>query len=193
VTQTEPGPELVRLDQAAVARVVRGEAEALRELYARYGRMVYALAYALLRENQLAEECVQDVFVELWRHAARYDPSRGRVAAWLCTIARNRAIDLARARERRAVPSDSIELAGSEPDSALLVARAERATRVVEAMAVLPAAQHEVVQLLYFEGLSQSEVAARLGLPLGTVKSRLRLALDRLRPLADDLRGGEVP
>lgn len=193
VSQTKPGSELAADDQGAVARLVSGDERALRELYERYGRMIYAVAYGLLRDGQLAEECVQDVFVELWRHAERYDPRRGRLAGWLCAIARNRAIDLARARSRRVLPPEALANDEAEPDTASLVARAERAARVVEALAALPAAQLEVVQLLYFEGLSQSEVAARLGLPLGTVKSRLRLALERLRPLAVDLQGGDGP
>jgi RNA polymerase sigma-70 factor (ECF subfamily) len=188
VMQVQPSPDSGALDATAVSRVVVGDSEALRELYDRYGRMTYAIAYRVLGDDHTAEECVQDVFVELWRHASRYDPRRGRVSTWLCTITRNRAIDAARARERRAIPSENVEPSGYAADTAELVTRADEAVRVAEAMASLPPVQLEVVQLAHFEGFTQSEIAQRLGIPLGTVKSRMRGALDRLRSVADELR-----
>jgi len=188
VMETQPRHDAAALDATAVSRVGAGDVDALRELYARYGRMIYAIAYRVVRDAHTAEECVQDVFVELWRHAQRYDARRGLVSTWLCTIARNRAIDAARSRERRAVPSWYVEPPGHSDDTAALVTRADEAVRVAEAMAALPAAQLEVVQLAYFEGLTQNEIAQRLGIALGTVKSRMRLALDRLRGLADEFR-----
>jgi len=188
VMPTQPGQDAAVLDATAVARVVAGDADALRELYARYGRMIYAIAYRVVGDAHTAEECVQDVFVELWRHAARYDARRGRLSTWLCTIARNRAIDAARSRERRAVPSEYIEPEGHSADTAQLVTSAEEAVRVAEAMAALPGPQLEVLQLAYFDGLSQSEIAQRLEIPLGTVKSRMRVAIDRLRSVGDEFR-----
>ena len=174
-------------DAAKLAAVASGSTEAFRSVYDRYGRMVYSIAFRILQDSQLAEECVQDVFVEVWRHAKRYDPVRGQPSTWLCAIARNRALDAVRSRSRRPVPQADIELSGSSPDTADILAAADEAVHVAEAMATLQPAQLEVLQLAYFDGLSHSEIAARLTLPLGTVKSRLRLALDRLRPLAEDL------
>ena len=192
VTQTEPGLDNGALDATALSRVAAGDGEALRELYGRYGRMIHAIAYRVLRDGPAAEECVQDVFVELWRHAGRYDARRARVSTWLCTIARNRAIDAARARERRPIPTEEIEPAGQAEDAADLVAAADEAVRVADALAALPPLQLETVQLAYFDGLSYSEIAERLQIPLGTVKSRMRLALDRLRNVAEEFRNEEL-
>ncbi len=193
LTQPGAGPDTGNLDAAAVARVRAGDTEALRELYDRYGRMAYAIAYRVVHDAAIAEECVQDVFLDLWRHASRYDEARGRLSTWLCSIARNRAIDAVRARDRRALPSERVEPPGEEPDSAALVLRADEAIRVAEALAGLPPAQLEVVQLAYFDGLSRSEIATRLEVPLGTVKSRMRLALERLRGIANEFRDEETP
>ena len=186
-TESDPEDAAARLDSALLARVVTGDGEAFRALYDRHGRMVHSVAFRILQDQQLAEECVQDVFVELWRSARRFDPTRARPSTWLYAIARNRAIDALRRRARRPVPQADIERAGSSPDTVDLVGAADEAIRVAEAMATLQPAQLEVVQLVYFDGLSHSEVAAKLGLPLGTVKSRLRLAIDRLRKLVEDL------
>ena len=188
VTQTEPGLDYGALDAEAVARVAAGDGEALRELYARYGRLIYAIAYRVLRDGAAAEECVQDVFVELWRHAARYDAQRARFSTWLCTIGRNRAIDAARSRERWPIPTEEVEPAERAADAAELVAAADQALRVAEALATLPPLQLEAVQLAYFDDLSYSEIAERLQIPLGTVKSRMRLALARLREVAEEFR-----
>ena len=172
-------------DARAVARVAAGDADALRELYDRHGRLVFSMAFRLTSDRQLAEECVQDVFVNLWRRASAYDPARAKVTTWLFVITRNRAIELARARARRPDPYADVEVAGESPDPADLLGAADEAQRVAEAMAALPQAQIDVLQLAYFDGLTHVEIAERLDLPLGTVKGRLRLALDRLRLLAD--------
>jgi RNA polymerase sigma-70 factor (ECF subfamily) len=187
VPVSDPGQEAAGLDSALVRAVADGDLEAFRALYDRYGRMVNAVAYRVVNDKQLAEECVQDVFVELWRSARRFDPTRARASTWLCAIARNRALDAVRSRGRRPVPQADVEPAGSSPDTVELVAAADQAIHVAEVMATLNPAQLEVVQLAYFDGLSHSEIATSLGLPMGTVKSRLRLALDRLRPLAEQL------
>jgi RNA polymerase sigma-70 factor, ECF subfamily len=183
----DPGQEAAGLDAALIRAVADGDREAFRSLYDRYGRMVLAIAFRIVNDRQLAEECVQDVFVELWRHARRFDPSRARVSTWLYAIARNRALDAVRSRGRRPVPQAEVEPAGSSADTVELVAAADEAVHVAEVMATLNPTQLEVVQLAYFDGLSHGEIATKLGLPLGTVKSRLRLALDRLRPLAEQL------
>jgi len=177
--------EKATADAAAVARVAAGDAVALRELYDRYSRVVYSFAYRLTADPGLAEECVQDVFVALWRRAADFDPNRAKLTTWLFVVARNRAIELGRQRARRPEPRDVLEPVGFAPDPADLVAVADEAQRVAEAVAELPEDQLEVLRLAYFDGLSHAEVAAVIGAPLGTVKGRVRLALRRLRSLSD--------
>jgi RNA polymerase sigma-70 factor (ECF subfamily) len=178
----------VEEDGELVRRVAEGDAEALRELYRLYGTLVFGVAYRVLGDRQLAEDCTQNVFVALWRGARSYDPGRARVTTWLFTVTRNNAIDIVRRREaRRADPLPEDEAAwaaGTEPDAAELTAAADTAERVAAALAELPPAQLEAVSLAYFDGLSHAEIAERLGVPLGTVKGRIRLGLDRLRELA---------
>jgi RNA polymerase sigma-70 factor, ECF subfamily len=174
--------ELPARDADAVERVARGEADALRELYDRHGGLVHGLALGLLRDRSLAEECTQDVFLALWRQADRYDRRRARVTTWLYTIARNRAVELLRRHAAR--PAElraELELGDESPDPADLVGEADRAQQIAEAMAELPEAQLAVLRLAYFDGLTHVEISERLGLPLGTVKGRLRLSLERLR------------
>jgi len=173
------------VDAGLVRAIADGDSAALESLYARYGTIVFGMAYRLLRDRQAAEECTQDVFVAVWRGAASYDEERSRVTTWLFTIARNRAVDLTRRRAARPVDlHEEVESPEHAPDAADLVAAADSSSRVAEAMAELPDAQREVLTLAYFDGLSHTEIADRLGVPIGTVKGRIRLALDRLRVLA---------
>lgn len=173
------------VDAGLVRAIGAGDAAALESLYARYGNIVFGMAYRFLGDRQAAEECVQDVFVAVWRGATSYDEERSRVTTWLFTIARNRAVDLTRRRAARPVDlHEEVESPEHAPDTADLVAAADRSSRVAEAMAELPDPQREVLTLAYFEGLSHTEIADRLGVPIGTVKGRIRLALDRLRVLA---------
>jgi RNA polymerase sigma-70 factor (ECF subfamily) len=172
-------------DADAVARVAAGDAVALRELYDRYSRVVYSFAYRLTHDTTLSEECVQDVYVALWRRAADLDPARAKLTTWLFVVARNRAIELGRQKARRPELRDDLEPAGFAPDPAELAAVADEAQRVAEAVAELPEEQLEVLRLAYFDGLSHSEIAGVIGVPLGTVKGRVRLALQRLRSLSD--------
>lgn len=174
-------------DAEAVRAVARGEQAALRRLYDRYGRMVHSIAFRITADAHAAEECTQDVFMALWRNAASFDPMRARASTWLCTIARNRALDVARGAARRPTPHGELPEVGLAPDTADLVANADAAVQVAEAMALLPPAQFDVLQLAYFDGLSHAEIASRLGVPLGTVKSRMRLAMDRMREVVTDL------
>jgi RNA polymerase sigma-70 factor, ECF subfamily len=176
---------LVEVDAAAVARVAGGDTEALRELYERYGRIVYGMTYRLTKDAQLAEEATQDTFVTLWRRADSYDPDRAKLTTWLFVIARNRAIELVRARTRAPEPQEDVEPAGEESDPADLVALGDDAERIATAMAELPENQLEVIRLAYFEGLSHGEIAELLSQPLGTVKSRIRLGLNRLRAVLE--------
>jgi RNA polymerase sigma-70 factor (ECF subfamily) len=174
-------------DARLVRRLDAGDTDALRLLYERYGRIVFGMTYRLLGDRQAAEECTQDVFVSVWRTARTYEPARARVSTWLFTIARNRAIDATRRRAARPVdPHEDVWTTELSPDAADLVAAADEAGRLAEAMAELPDAQREAVSLAYFDGLSHTEIAGRLGIPVGTVKGRMRLALDRLRVVAPD-------
>ena len=172
-------------DAALVRRVDAGDPDALRVLYERYGGIVFGMTFRLLGDRQAAEECTQDVFVSAWRTARNYEPERARVSTWLMAIARNRAIDATRRRAARPVdPHEDVQSADEAPDTAELVSSADEAARVAGALAELPDAQREALSLAYFDGLSHTEIAERLGLPVGTVKGRIRLALDRLRALA---------
>jgi RNA polymerase sigma-70 factor (ECF subfamily) len=175
-------------DAADVARLAAGDVDALRDLYGRYGAIAFGFALRIVRDHGLAEECVQDAFVALWRNAGRFDPERAKLTTWLLTVVRNRAVELLRARAAR--PTDlrpEVDSDGVDAGAADAAVEAERAQLVAEALATLPEPQLAVVRLSYFDGLSHGEIAARLGVPLGTVKGRLRLALDRLRPLVDGL------
>jgi RNA polymerase sigma-70 factor (ECF subfamily) len=174
-------------DARLVRRLADGDADALRVLYDRFGGIVFGLTYRLLGDRQAAEECTQDVFVSVWRTAGSYEPARARVSTWLLTIARNRAIDATRRRAARPVdPHEDVWTTERAPDTADLVSHADEAARVAAALAELPDSQREAISLAYFDGLSHTEIAERLGLPVGTVKGRIRLALDRLRTVAPD-------
>lgn len=191
-------PDLAPTDAALVARVARGDQQAFGLLYDRFGALAYGLARAMVREAADADDVVAEAFAQLWRTADRYDAARGSVAAWVTTVTRTRALDHLRAARRRLQAAE--RAAGDDAEGiALPVAaappadegleRRERAEAVQRQLAALPPAQREAVQLAFFGGLSHGEIAERLALPLGTVKSRVRLALQRLRdalhPLAD--------
>lgn len=169
-------------DGALVARLRDRDPEALRDAYDAHGPLVHATALRLVSDHQLAEECTQDVFMTLWRSADTIDPTRARLTTWLYVVARNRAITLSRRRNARpALPFADVPDVGSAPDPADIAERGETARVVVDALAELPDEQRQVVSLAFFAGLSHGEIADRLGVPLGTVKGRARLALDRLR------------
>ncbi len=184
---------------ALVARMAAGDEHALGVLYDRWSTTVHTLAYYLLGQADEAEDAVEETFWQAWREAGRYDASRGAVSTWLSTIARSRALDRQRARRRRAeeplegvVPSSDGTGAGNVADARPSAANpqqdaeaSERARAIAAALSKLPVEQREVIELAYFGGLSQSEIATRTSLPLGTVKTRARLALEKLRaPLA---------
>ena len=184
-------------DAALVARMAAGDEQALGALYDRFVTGVHTLVFHLLGDADEAEDAVEETFWQAWRQAARYEAARGAVSTWLSTIARSRALDRQRARRRRAEgPLESVDPASSavpvssEPASPTAdphrdAEASERARDVAVAITRLPAEQREVIELAYFGGLSHSEIAARTSLPLGTVKTRARLALEKLRtPLA---------
>lgn len=194
-TSTAPVP-----DHHLVGRMSEGEDAALGELYDRYGKTLYALALAIVREPADAEEVVVDAFGQAWRQADAFDPLRGSVGAWLATIARSRALDTVRARGRRARAHEraaqlsdeglATPVAALGPDPARSAERGEARRLVAEALAGLPEPQRVAIELAYFEGLSQSEIAARLAEPLGTVKTRMRAGMERLRGLLSPLLEG---
>lgn len=183
-----PGP--LNDEETAAARLVQraagGDRRALAELYELHGGRAYALALRILHAPHDAEEIVQETFLEAWRRAAQYDPGRGAPAAWLCTIARTRALDRLRSRS---VGSRTLDGAAGEPPPAPpptpleTAERRETRERVNVALGTLPPEQRLALELAYFEGLTQTEIAARTGDPLGTVKTRVRLALEKLAGL----------
>lgn len=170
-----------------MTRMARGDGQALAELYDRHGRSVYALGVRILGDAAEAEDLTQDVFTLAWKNAARYDAARGAVAAWLLVTARTRAIDRLRARRARPqgpTADDGGRLAAipdASPSVDVIVAAAQQASSVRQAMQHLPAEQRDALELAYFEGLSHSEIAERTGIPLGTIKTRIRSGLLRLR------------
>jgi RNA polymerase sigma factor (sigma-70 family) len=174
-------------DEALVAVVERGEESALAELYDRYGRPAYGLALRVLRDEALAEDAVQDAFLAVWRTAPRFVPERARASTWIMTLVHRRAVDLVRREEaRRAEPLDTAPEAGSrstEEDAWLHLER----ERVRAALRRLPDPQRETLELAYYGGFTQAELADRLGQPLGTIKSRMFTGLGRLRELLADL------
>jgi RNA polymerase sigma factor (sigma-70 family) len=179
--------DLVHLsDEALVALVARGEEDALAALYDRFGRTAYGLALRVVRDAELAEDVVQEAFLSLWRTAGRFVPERARAGTWLLTLVHRRAVDLVRREERRR--ADPIESAPEAADAAAEEApwlRLER-ERVRAALASLPDAQREAIELAYYGGFTQAELADRLGQPLGTIKSRMFAGLARLGELLRD-------
>jgi RNA polymerase sigma-70 factor (ECF subfamily) len=170
-------------DEALVALAARSEQTALAELYDRYGRTAYGLALRVLRDQALAEDAVQEAFLAVWRTASRFMPERGKASTWILTLVHRRAVDAVRREQRRR--ADSLELAdeptveGAEEDAFLRLQR----ERVQSALKHLPDAQREALELAYYGGFSQSELAERLGQPLGTIKSRMFGGLSRMREL----------
>jgi RNA polymerase sigma-70 factor, ECF subfamily len=170
-------------DEALVALVARSDEVALAELYDRFGRVAYGLARRILRDDALAEDAVQDAFLAVWRSAPRFVPERAKASTWLLTLVHRRAVDLVRREDRRrAEPIDeAAEPAGGEVDESVWL-RLER-ERVQAALRRLPDQQREAIELAYYGGFTQSELAERLGQPLGTIKSRMFTGLGRLREL----------
>jgi RNA polymerase sigma factor (sigma-70 family) len=171
-------------DEAVVALVARSDEVALGELYDRFGRVAYGLAFRILRDRSLAEDAVQEGFMTAWRTAHRFVPERAKASTWLLTLVHRRAVDLVRRENRRrAEPlGESYEAAseGSTEQDAWL--RFER-ERVQEALRRLPDQQREALELAYYGGFTQSELAEKLGQPVGTIKSRMFAGLARLREL----------
>ena len=174
-------------DRELVQAIGRGDEDAFRGLFGRYAPSAMALARRVARQPFLAEEIVQEAFLAVWRNPSGYDQQRGSVRAWLMGMVHHRAVDAVRREEaqRRRVEESMVSDPVASPDPADDVADAidlpEERKAVRAALEALPAEQREVIELMYFGGLSQSKISERLGLPLGTVKSRTLLGMRRLR------------
>lgn len=180
-------PPLAHLsDEALPALVAGGDEAALAELYDRFGRVAYGLALRIVRDANLAEDAVQDAFLAAWRTAASFDPRRGKASTWLLTIVHRRAVDVVRREERRrAEPLDAEPASVGESADDTSELREQRQA-VQAALAQLSPDQRQALELAYYGGLSQTELAERLGVPLGTVKSRMFTALAKLRDLLEE-------
>ena len=170
-----------------MAEVNGSQTGALAELYDRYGRLVFSLAIRVLGDETLAEEVTQDVFMQAWNKAGLYNPGQGKVSTWLCSMARNRSIDILRRQGvrpegHRAAFEDGVVQPEHAPDGLeRSVDLRMQKERVRSAMNELPKEQREVLELAYFQGMSQQEISNVLDQPLGTVKTRVRLAMQKLR------------
>ena len=177
-------------DVELVAAMAREEEGAAARLYDRHAALVYAVALRVTGEAGDAEDVVAECFAQAWRQASRFDATRGNVAAWLAGIARTRALDLVRARgrrEARVLPDSEVvstaPLPATAPDALAQLETAECETSVARALAALPSSQRDAIALAYWEGLSHAEIAERLATPLGTIKTRIRLGMHKLREL----------
>jgi len=181
---------IAEADRRLVELMADGDERALATLYDRFAGVLYGMAFRIVGEGADAEEVVLACFSQAWREAVRFRSERGSVIAWLTMICRSRALDLVRARARRAKLTDSAVVADPAAPPAMgrsddspddIMAHDERSRQVQTALASLPAPQQEAIRLAYYDGLSHSEIAERLGQPLGTVKTRVRLAMQKLR------------
>ncbi len=176
-------------DEELLAFILRKEREALSALYDRFVRQVFSLSLRMVENQGQAEEIVQDVFMTVWTRGGSYKNDRGSFSSWLMSIAHNRCIDELRRRRRRAklptVPIDDLThepKGNSEEVTAAVLASLDREA-IIEAMTKLPTAQRQVITMAYFQGLTQSEIATVLSTPLGTIKTRMRLGLQKMRDL----------
>ena len=166
-------------DFALLSAVRSRDEKAIAELYDRYSSIVYSVALRVLGDTGAAEDVLQDVFMQLWRNPGLFDSSRGKLAPWLAVITRNRAIDVLR---KRRPESDIADIVISvEPDLAGDAERSIAMTKVREVLTAMPTVQRSALEMAYFEGLSHSEISAKTGEPLGTIKTRIRAGLLALR------------
>ena len=179
-------------DDQLVKRIADGDASALEQLYDRYVRQCFGLALRILGDALLAEEVVQEVFLKLWSQPGRYAPEKGKFVSWLLSLVHHRSIDELRRRSRTEVALETQETgsvldsaASPEPDPADQVTLYEQQRTVRQALAGIPAEQRQILELAYYGGLSQSQIASRLGQPLGTVKTRMRSGLRHLRSILE--------
>jgi RNA polymerase sigma-70 factor (ECF subfamily) len=186
---------LILADEDLMALVEGGDSGAFAGLYDRHGRAAYSLAYRMAGERQAAEDLVQDAFLDVWRAAGSYKAERGSVRTWVLSIVHNRGIDQLRSAASRRRVQDRVEATASisQPSEAFSEAwRNSQRSQVRKALEDLPAEQLQVLELAYFSGYTHTEIADLLGLPLGTVKGRMRLGLKKIRAYFD-ARGMVVP
>lgn len=184
---TPSQPAASTIDPALLARVVKGDAQAFSQLYDQSSTLLYTMALRMLGNKEDANELLQEVYLEVWRKVSRYDVGRGTPLAWLVTLTRSRALDRIRARNARGQQKMTASLDGASqvPDRGPnpFDAQADQEIRmlVLGALAALPPAQQQALELAYYEGLSHAEIAAQLNQPLGTVKTRIKLGMSKLR------------
>jgi RNA polymerase sigma-70 factor, ECF subfamily len=186
---------LLYADEDLMPLVETGDAEAFATLYDRHGRMAYSLAYRIMGEKQEAEDVVQEAFIKVWRSAGGYRVGRGSVRTWILSIVHNRGIDQIRSHARRGRIKEKVEASTpqSEPSEAFAETwKNTQQEQVREALNTLPPEQLKILELAYFSGHTHVEIAQRLDLPLGTVKGRMRLGLQKLRGVFQ-ARGAAVP
>ncbi len=171
-----------RQDHVLIEALAARDLTALSALYDRYGRVAYTLAYRILGESGTAEDVVQDAFLSAWRGAATFKRDRGNVRSWLLSIVHHRAVDLLRRRTAfRPAPLEEAVEAAADVDTAEEAARSSDRRSVREALHGLPEAQRRTIELAYFGGYTQSELSELMGVPLGTVKGRMRIGLQKMR------------
>jgi len=186
-------------DEELMQRLFHRDLEAFRALYERYGSLVYSTCLRIVRDTQIAEDMVQEIFLRIWRKPESYLPQRGRFVTWLTSVTRNRAVDEIRSRNRRfrheaASPEEQErEVPAAETmDPALTAELADQRRLILAALEGIPLEQREVIELAYFGGFTQQEISERLSQPLGTVKTRIRLGMQKLRAaLAPELKWEE--
>ena len=189
VAMYSPTPhDASQIEPELIIRVGKGDQRAFESLYDRSSSLLFSLAVRVLGDREEATDLLQEVYLEVWRKGVRYDPSRGAPIGWLITLTRSRAIDRLRSRASRGQGrTDSIERAGAAelPDGkgSPFEAAADRELRqiVTAALASLPRAQQQAVELAYYEGLSHTEIAERLNEPVGTIKTRIKLGMTKLK------------
>jgi RNA polymerase sigma-70 factor, ECF subfamily len=183
-------------DNTLLTRIAQRDQAALSTFYDRYSRIIYAIAFRSLRSAEESEEVVLDVFAQVWRIADRYDPAKSRADTWLFMLARSRVLDRLRKVQRRTpttggildIEAIQVPASGVEPlDAAVL---SERREQVIAVLAQIPNDQRLVLELAYYQGLSHSEIAGQTGISLGTVKTRIRLGLNKLRSALENIDGG---
>jgi RNA polymerase sigma-70 factor, ECF subfamily len=198
---TEPLTETQSADDATlVARIAEGDGHALETLYDRYSRVVYSFSLRMLADTNSAEDLTQEVFLRLWRQGGSYQHSRGAFLTWLLSVTHNMAIDEIRRRKRRPVAvdgADDDQTLSALPDTRTDVENAAWLTSlhaiVCEALQDIPQSQRHAIELAYFSGLTQREIAERLNEPLGTIKTRMRLGLLKLRERLGPILEDDVP
>lgn len=171
-------------DADLLRSIQRGDQEAVAALYDRYSGIAYGLAFRITNDGTLAEDVVQEAFVSVWQQAGRFNPDRGQVRSWLLTIVHHKAVDAVRrrtGRSERTLPEGPDEFVATQGRPAEIAEWAMEAAAVREAVKRIPEDQRRTVEMAYFEGITHVEIAERMGVPLGTVKSRLRIGLEKMR------------